>query len=803
MQKTYSISANFGEITKDLDDRIQKDSFKRLRDNSLEEMTNVMPDKYFLAKSVNGVELEYFILGKPSKAFTLNTNGVETVFHIYEDRIITAIPSLDKIFIDTIPKDILVDVNSVDTAFITGNSKEQFLRFNSITGVYKCSILPTLPDVRNNGETYFIKIEIPDSTTANAINTIKGDVYIFYKKKSLSNQALILTESNLDLDLTGIYIANSSLKIGDRVQLLQEGTFPVIDAETGEEVLIFIESVIGTVIQGNIDGLLFTNKGQNQIYPSLTLPTDITQHSPDLRPTNDRKEAIIEQKIYNLPQVSTPIKLLKLDTKLSLDKKRSRIPFKQNLAIDYPNYIADEKCSYINTRNTAPRNELMRYYFVRYQNPPFEFLAKTSYFTYDIWCESYLKANISLLPKEPLAPSVAFLDGRLVVSSGNVVKFSKVNEPDNFNFTPDNVPTESDAFFRTITDVNEIFWLYKWGDIYKGQGIAIGTPQKIVYFSSVATLFNTSQIGGLDVPCSRIKPIQITVQGNPANLVVLNGRKKISATIFTRDQSQQIPLTDAIDFFETDPIKKIQSIKYGEDQLLFALTDAGKIYGCLTGGDRLAWFRIQLQYPVRDIATSDYNGVKKLFIVSLIGIGSDYDAVGSINFTEGVKQVSAEYYTNLYMPRSYDFSTEIPKITGVLDYKQKKELTEEEKHKIVKPMQASLTFHNMEVINSTVNTLSTNTNREISNVVLNVKDTNLIRVNYKIKFNGREEIKKEAFTLKALDDNFNTNTLRETIKIYKNSMSANSVKLNIETLENSTIPTIIKSISFDTKYAIK
>ena len=153
MQKTYNFSSIGGQVSKDASDvKLQVGNGVALRNVSLEEMKNYMPDKDFFAKSINGVGLEYFISNKPSKTFTANTNSVETLFHIYEDRIITAIPSIGKFFIDTIPEDILVDVNSVDTAFVISNNDGQVLRFNSRRGIYRCGIVPQNPAIIENSK---------------------------------------------------------------------------------------------------------------------------------------------------------------------------------------------------------------------------------------------------------------------------------------------------------------------------------------------------------------------------------------------------------------------------------------------------------------------------------------------------------------------------------------------------------------------------------------------------------------------------------------------------------------------------
>ena len=391
----------------------------------------------------------------------------------------------------------------------------------------------------------------------------------------------------------------------------------------------------------------------------------------------------------------------------------------------------------------------------------------------------------------------------MAVSYLNIVKFSKTGNYTDFNFNPQETPTETDAFERVLQDVSEITFISNWSSGNE-KGFVLGTTKELLYFSSIANIFSTTITDRKPIPCSYIPPLKFNINNITSNIIVEAGRTKITGVVPTREQVNNINLTQYVDFFKNDPIKKIQGIVYDDDRLLFVLTDGGRLYGCLTGGSILAWFRIQLKYQTEDITTIDDGFNRKLFITSVIKtsnlVPTNQKLIGSIDFTEGVNQIKAEYFIDNSLQDDNVFSEQIPTISRNNAFMLKSELTNEEKQQLPKPMVARMTLHNQEVINSKVNTKASKVKRKISNVNVNVRNSNNFKIQYIYQDNNKKVITKTAYDIQKIDDFLNPKRVKELIEVFRGSPIMDNVKLSIETNEKSIVPLIIQSISFDTEY---
>lgn len=801
MQKTYRIDSSLGQITSKLEDKIQSNSGISLRERSFEELTNFIPRDDYLLETINGVSLEYLIENALCKTFNVRTNSRDTIFHIFSDKIITAIPNLKKIFIDIIPEDIACEVLSISTCFKISDNVEQKLIFNSIAGVYFCSIIPINPNIVENGKPYFSKIEIPKSLKGEEIQSKTANMFLCVVAKNLDGRASAIDYSQtnitdpsigikppvipyirnadpylqskpIDKDISSFYLEGNSFGIGDIVQFN-------ISYSSGVFVLIpNTKTIIGEVVQNKIEGLSFTRNGRKLVYPKSVLPPNITTCSvPPLKGIPS-----ISCDWFNITEPTTPITLYKVSS--------------NDLAI-IPSIAGGG--------STGDLNYWAPYHLRSGRNFQGRSPETAYFFTSDVMCITNLNINVKIIKSglsnvSKLYPYTPYsLAGRLVVSFKDQMKFSKTGDYTNFSI-PTGTPTETDAFTRTLQDVDEITFISKWGQLGVQEGFVVGTTTEIIFFSSIANIFTTNILSRRNIPCSYIQPIDILYQGLPATLIVEAGRTKITAVIFTRDQTAEITLTDNVDFFETDPIKRIQSIKYRTDQMVFALTDSNKLYACLTGGAKLNWFKINFSYPLQDISAFDNGLIKKLFLVSGLSNNSTYQLVGSINFSEGERQIKAEYFTDLTLDDDNIFDSESPVINGTSNYKFIAELTEEQKTKLPKPIIAKAILHNQEIINKNYNTKASRAKRKISNVNINVKNSNYFTIKYICQDGNGNPITKTAYDIQRNDDNLNPKRVKELIKIFQASPAMDSIKLLIETDKNSIVPLTIQSISFDTEY---
>ena len=756
MQKNYKIDGSLGQITNKLEDKIQEGGGLSLRERSFEELINFIPKGDYLVETINGVSLEYLIKNEPCKIFSEKTNGQNTIFHIFSDKIITSIPDLNKIFVDIIPENFTAEVSSISTCFKISDKGQERLIFNSIRGIYFCSVLPIKNSISiANGKPYFDKIEIPSETSGESIESVVGNVYVIRLAKNDgydNNGSLYLT---LDLDevlLEGsdkIYL-EGNLKIGDKISLSNISI-------TKDDVI----DINNALVTKSVQALKYTRDNQTLVYPKIP-PIPI-------KPTPNNI-------IVDIPSTTTQIVLFQISF--------------------FPNYTT--------IQNNKFKFETYKFFCTRYR---YFNIPNIFGWVRDAFCFTTANTKINILNNNPvdttikLAPYTPYsLSGRLAVSYNNIVKFSKTGDYTNFNFNPQSTPTETDAFTRTLQDVDEITFISKWGEKGSEQGFLIGTTKNLIPLTSIANLFSTAILPNINIPCSYIPPIEIKYQTLTASLIVGAGRTKITAVVFTRDQRTQINLTEIIDFFETDPIKKLQVIEYGNDQMVFVLTDNSNLYACLTGGSRLAWFKINLTYKIEDIASFDGGLNKKLYIISNLQNSSKANLVGSIDFTEGIQQIKAEYFTNSNLQDDNIFSNEIPILGEIQYYKLKEELTNNEKLLLTKPIIGKLTLHNQEIINKNYNTKASKTKRKILNVNINVKNSNYFTVKYICQDNNAKSIIKNAYSVQRNDDNLNPKRVKELIQIFQGSPASDNVKLSIETDKNSIVPLTIQSISFDTEY---
>lgn len=786
MKKNYIVDGSFGEISKKLEDQIQDDNKQTLRERSFEELTNFIPKYDYLAETINGVKLEYLIKNEDCKIFSLKTADV--VFFFFANKIITAVPKSNKIFLDTIPQEITCNVSSISTCFKIKDAGVEKIIFNSIAGVYFCTIKPVALDVNSSGDPYFTKIEIPASLKGEEIRTVEENIYYYNGVVKYVGNAFNDLQPNGSLvlsPLTGFYLEPKKFKfnIGD-----------IIEANVS---VIFTSSIyklfnpkIKFKIAKLIKGVKINNGKTDLIYPSLTKPAKINIIGDQFTTIIGNYDYIFNNNFQNI------VDLFQLEVIGSIPNQNSNFEYR------FLSYIAS---FYDDKTNEYLKTYLLSYALVDYDTG---FMMLKPYLIAHSCIPTYnAKINIiqsnstsSIIKTAPYTPYS--LAGRLAVSTQNIVKFSKVNDYTNFNFDPQTTPTETDAFQRTLQDVDEITFISKWGQLGTQEGFAIGTTREIIFFSSIANIFSTTILSRRNIPCSYITPLDITFASFPATLIVEAGRTRITAVIFTRDQTQEITLTDTIDFFDTDPIAKIQAIKYGRDQMIFALTDSGNLYACLSGSERLAWFRIRLTYRLVDIASFDDGREKKLYIVSSLQNNSAYNLFGSIDFSEGSTQIKAEYFVDNSLQDDNVFDTNSPVLEAGSNvfYKTKEELTNVEKASLPKPIVCRMTLHNQEIITTKYNTKASGTKRKITNTRINVKNANYFSINYITQNIGMKPVIKLARKIDKMDSNLNSERVETLIKVFQESPARDSAKLSLETHENSIVPITIKSISFDTEY---
>lgn len=803
MKKNYIVDGSFGEISKKLEDQIQDGNKQTLRERSFEELTNFIPKYDYLAETINGVKLEYLIKNEDCKIFSLKTADV--VFFFFANKIITAVPKSNKIFLDTIPQEITCNVSSISTCFKIKDAGVEKIIFNSIAGVYFCTIKPVALESTSSGDPYFTKIEIPASLKGEEIRTAEENIYYYNGVVEYVGNAFNDLQPNGSLvlsPLTGFYLEPKKFKfnIGDII----EANVSVIGAFTSNIYKLF-NPKIKFKIAKLIKGVKINNGKTDLIYPSLTKPAKINIAPQSYEINFKEYDYIFNNNFQNV------VDLFQLEI---INPKPIILPnspfgiYQLVIPFSFLSYFQIIFISSMDVGSQYDYTNLKKFLlsFVIYDN---RISTAKDIYTIAHSCIPTYNAKINIIQSNSTssiiktAPYTPYsLAGRLAVSNQNQIKFSKSGNYADFNFDPQTTPTETDAFARTLQDVDEITFISKWGQLGTQEGFAIGTSREIIFFSSIANIFSTTILSRRNIPCSYITPLDITFASFPATLIVEAGRTRITAVIFTRDQTQEITLTDTIDFFDTDPIAKIQAIKYGRDQMIFALTDSGNLYACLSGSERLAWFRIKLTYKLVDIASFDDGREKKLYIVSSLQNNSAYNLFGSIDFSEGSTQIKAEYFVDNSLKDDNVFDTNSPVLEAGSNvfYKTKEELTNVEKASLPKPIVCRMTLHNQEIITTKYNTKASGTKRKITNTRINVKNANYFSINYITQNIGMKPVIKLARKIDKMDSNLNSERVETLIKVFQESPARDSAKLSLETHENSIVPITIKSISFDTEY---
>jgi hypothetical protein len=431
-------------------------------------------------------------------------------------------------------------------------------------------------------------------------------------------------------------------------------------------------------------------------------------------------------------------------------------------------------------------------------NYSYSIVARSCLPTYNTKVLVLSSENSTETPK--FAPYTPYsLDGRLAVSNLNVVKMSKVGEYENFTIVENANPLETDPFEIAFQDIGEITFISQWSSGNE-KGFVFGTTKELLYFGTLTNIFKKQIIDRKPIPCSYIPPLQFNISNITSNVIVEAGRTKITAIIPTKEQVTNINLTQYINFFDSDPIKRIEKIAYDTDQMLFVLTDSGKLYGCLTGNSILAWFRIKLTYKIEDITTSGNNFNKKLFLISKLREDQGQKIVGSIDFTENAPQVKAEYWTNTTKQVEITSSENEIIITNEDSFLLQTQLTQEQKEKLIKPIICKMTFHNQEIITSKINTKQSRTKRKISGARINVRESNNFKISYIYNDTNKPVFTKTVLEFNKIDENLDINPIKEFIEILKPSPSTDNVKLSVETNANSILPLKIQSIIFDTEY---
>lgn len=775
-----NISSNYGQITNKLDDIIQSSDGVSLRAMSLKEMINCFPTDYYLAQTVNGVKLEYLIKEQESKCFYVETKGQATVFHIFVEFIITGIPDIGKIFVDSIPARYFCNASSVSTAFKITQQGIEKLVFNATNGIYFCDVKEVNPLKINNGEKYFDKIDIPINLEGGNIENSKKRIYTFIIKKNLTNEIIpIRSVDEIDPNLSQVYIEDDTLVNGDTV---------------------FYRGFKGTVIDDNVVGYQVKNDFSSYykiIYPSLFLPPQITKCNRTSYYVTGKFLISINSCSYQNIITERTVKLKKL-----------------NFDIETLNAIYSQQA--IKLDNPIP-GKFGSYGYVRWNklNTTYKiFEVKTQdIYNSDIQCVNE-NVNIQIIKENGkiVAPYTPFAyQNRLAVSYLNTIKFSETGNFENFTIPSSGDVKATEPFERTFANVNEIKWIANWGgNVGNTGGFAVGSDKGVFFLSSIANPTDT-EILRLDtnISCSYVKPIQIQYNGYPALLIVSSDRRVIKGVVFIENSSQSYSLSDTIDFFDNDPIKKIEYVKYAQDNLLFVLTDSNKLYGCITGGKKLAWFQINLNYKIKDITALDSQSQKKLFIVSSLNLNSepsidsnsDYSIVGSMDFfnvsNDGV--VKAEFYIDDNMASDFVFDDTSPEVNGITNYAFPDILTEAQKAKLPKSIIAKLSFHNQEMINNKLNTKALALNRYISDVRINIKNSNAFDVDYDYKTEDYSGTIK-AFEYDKTNSSLDITPINDYIKIYQQSPIAQEVNISIVSEKNSTIPLTFSSISYSTNY---
>ena len=806
MMKNYRIDGSYGEITNKLEDKIQSGNGVSLRERSFDNLTNFIPKNDYLVESLNGIQFESLIKNEPNKMFSIYLQGWDGRVHIFQDKIITIFPSLEggKYFLDILPKEILVDVNAVSTCI---NAEGNKLIFNSTSGVYFATADIDPPNV-NQGKPLF-KIEIPSGLSAPSINNVVSDVYYVsqdvYTAKVIAGIVReqregggggggggdsIVTVRTIDTINSN---TRTQISASDKIYIKKN----LISAlKIGDLVTIYLSSVNKTFTEIKITSIEkmfeYTQLGVKKICKSITRLAN-KSNSSIVTARNTYSSASYTFSWDEISQKPTS-GFLEFDffvcevNNINLEASGVNASWFSDYVIQ--NLIASVKVVKVNNGT----------HYVTFNQGGNVFKSAT----YNGYVITQINSTVLVLPSQeqsetktysPYTPYI--LDNRLAVSTNNRILLSKVNDLKNFT-VPTADPTEADSFFRTIPDVREITFVSKWGQIGVNAGFVIGTTTEIIFFSSIASVYTFKIQARIPVPCSYIKPKEIFINSLPANIVVENGRTRITAVIFTRDQQNYVSLTDSIDFFDTDKIKKIDSIKYGTDQLLFVLTENNKLYGCLTGGEKLAWFRIELNYTVQDITVIDTEIEKKLYIQSSLENNSTVNLVGFIDFKEDANKIKAEFFENFLEPDNI-FSEEKPEFGQNVDVIFSQNVSKDFKAKLPKPLIPKFTLHNQEIINNKVNTKAERRMRSVKNVAVNVRNSNLFSVKFIYK-RGETVFEKEIYNVSRNNEMLDPKRINELVKTYQTSPVSESLQLKLEGNVNSTIPLTIKSISFDTEY---
>ena len=802
-----NISSNYGQITNKLDDIIQSSDGVSLRAMSLKEMINCFPTDYYLAQTVNGVKLEYLIKEQESKCFYVETRGQATVFHIFEDLIITGIPDVRKIFVDSISSNIKCNVSSTTTAFKITQQGVEKLIFNATNGIYFCNIKQVNPLQINNGKKYFDKIEIPASLKGEQLQSVSGNVYVFgarkdfnipYPNNNLDASIQVPSYLKSDLNLSTIYLENTNFNLGDIIEF-KYTVSGYISFKISKEPTVYTSVVTAEVVDTNVSGFTCSRNGNIMMSPTFDIP-DI---NPSIQPSS-----LIEEIFFDIPQVKTPVTFTKLKILNGTNYAQKFLDiFRYNLYLSINNEFPNLK----NFDTIYPPFKLpFLFYFKYYQSYRNPYVGQDLCYSYNSITFYYPNTNIKLIQSSVqdnnpiLAPYTPFAyQNRLAVSYLNTIKFSETGNFENFTIPSSGDVKATEPFERTFANVNEIKWIANWGgNVGNTGGFAVGSDKGVFFLSSIANPTDT-EILRLDtnISCSYVKPIQIQYNGYPALLIVSSDRRVIKGVVFIENSSQSYSLSDTIDFFDNDPIKKIEYVKYAQDNLLFVLTDSNKLYGCITGGKKLAWFQINLNYAIKDIMALDSQSQKKLFIVSSLNSNSDYSIVGSMDFfnvsNDGV--VKAEFYIDDNMASDFVFNDTSPEVNGITNYAFPDILTEEQKAKLPKSIIAKLSFHNQEMINNKLNTKALALNRYISDVRINIKNSNAFDVDYDYKTEDYSGTIK-AFEYDKTNSSLDITPINDYIKIYQQSPIAQEVNISIVSEKNSTIPLTFSSISYSTNY---
>lgn len=610
--KSFKNSAKYGQTSENLSESMLKGEWQNLKENSLKTCINATPLGHDGIEQRRGYQISCLENTQQNFVqFPLKLSKTEAQILIYQNRIIINIPETEKYFITPLEASNIYNITSIQD--VLTNGKDQ-LFIASSRGI----------DVFNINQNFFNATSGSNILTLQATQGLDGssitgantntylylfqglkpilDVYPFYPSYFASNITPFVPR-----DYSRFYVGapsafyievSSSFGIGDTVNTTV--TLPFSNQETNASSSYLVS---GKIIR-RIRGFKYTNNGLVKIYPFSTLPIQ----NPNF-PT-----------LITVPSSATSVELFEIDN-ISLFEF-----LKPTLNI----------FGTITSYNIYPRiiNDLS-YVVIG--------LPDANSVTVGEMCFTNQNVLVTSVSNEGQISNKGFsmymnTDNRLYIAYDNVVKASEVGNYT--NFVVPTTDTEKGDLLTALSPLNlslqgvtNIKWIWKLRD----RGTLFGTDAGIKLLNYGASSFRAGISDISDLVPSEIHPISATINGIGGVAFANNEKNKI---MFLASQSTlQTPaddLTKYVDFFLTDRIKKIVSVQFLSGEMMMVLTEKGKCFRLITGGnDKFGW--VEDQFYIQE----EYNFI------------SDLPAIGEFRVWYLVKYTTLENKENNILTNIY------------------------------------------------------------------------------------------------------------------------------------------------------